>query len=91
MAPPTAGAVSAYCEANGLRVDAQRFVDYYEAIGWTIAGEPIKSWQALCRRWDGTEDYNKEQKSQKDVIAEAMKLLDERDRNEGLYDATGGS
>lgn len=91
MAPPTVADVSAFCQTNGLQVDPQRFVDYYEATGWMLNGSPITSWQSLCRRWDGTEDYNKEQKSQKDVIAEAMKLLDERDRNEGLYDATGGS
>ena len=56
---PTAGDVSAFCEANGLQVNAQRFVDYYEAVGWELNGQPIKSWRALCRRWNGTRDYDK--------------------------------
>lgn len=84
MAPPTAGEVAAYCEASGLQVDAQRFVDYYEAVGWTIAGEQIKSWQALCRRWNGTEDYGKPKAASQTFdnrMAKARRLLEE-----GLYD-----
>lgn len=61
QAPPTVADVSAFCQTNGLQVDPQRFVDYYEATGWMLNGTPIQSWQALCRRWHGTPDYNTDQ------------------------------
>lgn len=61
QAPPTVADVSAFCQTNGLQVDPQRFVDYYEATGWMLNGTPIQSWQALCRRWNGTQDYKTDQ------------------------------
>ena len=61
QAPPTVADVSAFCQTNGLQVDPQRFVDYYEATGWMLNGTPIQSWQALCRRWNGTQDYKPDQ------------------------------
>lgn len=78
QAPPTVADVSAFCQTNGLQVDPQRFVDYYEAIGWEINGRPIKDWRAACRRWSGTKDYGKEEpKSFDDVMEEARKLTPE--------------
>ena len=85
-APPTVGDVSAFCLENGLQVDAQRFVDYYEAVGWTVGGQPVRSWEALCRRWNGSENYSdRKPQTMDEKMAEAMRLLDEG----GLYDTAG--
>lgn len=43
--------VAAYCEEKGYHVDAERFVSYYEAIGWKVGRNPMKSWQAAVRTW----------------------------------------
>ncbi len=76
--PPTRADVAVYIEEKGLQVDPDRFMDYYEAIGWEINGRPIKDWRAACRRWSGTKDYGKEEpKSFDDVMEEARKLTPE--------------
>lgn len=49
--PPTVPMVAAYCEEKGYHVDAERFVSYYEAIGWKVGRNPMKSWQAAVRTW----------------------------------------
>lgn len=51
--PPTVGDVEAYCKEHGYSVNAQRFVDYYTAIGWVQGrGKPIKSWKACVNLWE---------------------------------------
>lgn len=50
--PPTAEAVRAYVRANGLRVDVERYMEYYRARNWRTAnGKPV-DWQARLRQWD---------------------------------------
>jgi len=53
---PSLGEVAAYVAAEGLRVDAADFVDYYAACDWKIRGSPIVNWQALARRWSRNEE-----------------------------------
>ncbi len=33
------------------QVEPLKFFDHYESVGWVIAGNPIKSWQATIRKW----------------------------------------
>lgn len=49
--PPTAEEVKQYCEENNYKLDAQRFVDFYESKGWMIGKNKMKSWQAAVRTW----------------------------------------
>lgn len=52
MQPPTADEVRAYAEAQGLAIDAERFVDYYKAQGWKLSnGQAMKDWEATARNW----------------------------------------
>lgn len=54
--PPTIDEVKAYCTERGNGIDAQRFVDFYTANGWTQGkGKPIKDWRAAVRTWEGRE------------------------------------
>ena len=53
FAPPTLEEVKAYCEERKNGIDAQYFIDYYTANGWTQGkGKPIKNWQAAVRTWE---------------------------------------
>lgn len=52
---PTVDAVKAYCKEINSSIDAQRFVDYYQAIGWQKSGRPITDWKAVVRMWDDIE------------------------------------
>ncbi len=50
---PTVDEVRAYCAERGNSVDAQRFVDYYEASGWKRnRGVPLADWKAAVRNWE---------------------------------------
>ena len=53
--PPTVQEVAGYCQEKGYAVDAERFVSYYEAIGWKVGRNPMKSWQAAVRTWASKE------------------------------------
>ena len=56
MQRPTVWEVENFCRTQGLTlVDAQRFVDYYEANGWRVGRNPMRSWQAAARNWQRRE------------------------------------
>lgn len=50
---PTLEVLKAYCEENGLDVDALDFINYYEARGWRFSnGSKMHDWQATAVNWD---------------------------------------
>lgn len=58
---PTAQQVRAICEAEGLLVDPENFVNYYAARGWELSpGRTMRDWKACLRVWD----HNRRQKEQ---------------------------
>lgn len=50
--PPTVEEVKEFCLERGNQVDAEYFVNYYEARGWKLKGVPMKSWKASVRTWE---------------------------------------
>lgn len=48
---PTPQEVTDYAKTIGLTFDGSRFVDYYEANGWKVGRNAMKSWQAAVRTW----------------------------------------
>ena len=55
--PPSVEEVKAYCQERRNGVDAQRFVDFYEANGWSQGrGKTIKDWRAAVRTWERGEN-----------------------------------
>lgn len=55
--PPTAQEVEDYCDRLGEYIDADRFVDYYQSIGWLVGNKPMKDWKATVRNWIRTQRY----------------------------------
>lgn len=51
---PTLEEVKNYCLERNNNVDAEKFIDYYEANGWVQgkARKPIKDWKACIRTWE---------------------------------------
>jgi hypothetical protein len=49
---PSVADVMAYCAERKNSIDPERFVDYYEARGWMIGKNPMKSWKAAVRTWE---------------------------------------
>lgn len=54
--PPTVEEVAAYCRERGNRVDPQRFVDFYEAKGWMIGKNKMKSWKSAVHTWENRDN-----------------------------------
>ena len=51
--PPSYEEVKAYIDEKRLNVDAQRFLDFYEAGDWHDAkGKAVKNWKQKCITWD---------------------------------------
>lgn len=49
---PDVSEIQSFCEKNNLNlVNYQRFYNYYEANGWKIGKNSMKSWQATLRNW----------------------------------------
>ena len=58
--PPTIEEVKSYCQERNNNVDAERFVDFYTANGWTQGkGKPIRDWKACVRTWERSSYNNK--------------------------------
>jgi hypothetical protein len=52
---PTVAEVDTYCKEHNFDIDAQRFVDYYNANGWMSGKVPIRDWQKSVCFWASTE------------------------------------
>lgn len=50
--PPTVDEVFSYCNERCNNVDAQTFVDHYQANGWMRGKVKIKDWKACVRTWE---------------------------------------
>lgn len=50
--PPTVDEVKAYCLERNNKIDAQTFIDFYEAKGWMIGANKMKDWKAAVRTWE---------------------------------------
>ena len=52
---PTVEQVENYCKERKNDIDAQKFVDYYDSIGWLVGKKPMKDWKACVRTWEKKE------------------------------------
>ncbi len=50
--PPKTSEVAVYCIQRNNQVDAQAFIDHYEANGWMRGKTKIKDWKACVRTWE---------------------------------------
>lgn len=49
--PPTVEEVGSHLRAKGYDIDAEAFVAHYEANGWKVGRNKMKSWKAACTTW----------------------------------------
>ena len=73
--PPTLEEVKAYCQERSNGVDAERFVDYYNANGWRVGKNPMKDWKAAVRTWEKNGFSNGGSYSKKDIPQGASGVL----------------
>lgn len=68
--PPTIDEVSSYCKERNNSIDAEGFIDFYEANGWMVGKNKMKDWKATIRNW---ERRNKSQStSRPSIVDEAL-------------------
>ena len=50
--PPTVEEVRLYCRDIHSWIDAEKFIEYYDARDWKIRNRPVADWKALVLAWD---------------------------------------
>ena len=61
--PPTLEEVKNYCKERNNGIDAELFIDFYEAKEWMIGKNKIKDWKACIRTWE----KNRKPKEEKEI------------------------
>ena len=62
---PTEEEVKEYCKEKGYSINPERFINYYESIGWFVGKKKMVNWKASVRTW---ESKNKERIKQELAI-----------------------
>jgi len=55
---PTLEEVKAYCLERKNTVNPERFIAYYDSIGWKVGKKPMKDWHGCVRTWEQS-DFNR--------------------------------
>ena len=63
--PPSVEEVRAYIESRRSRIDAERFVAYYEATDWHVGSRKMKDWRAAVRLWEKRDEERDEKDASK--------------------------
>lgn len=50
--PPTLEEVQAYIAENKYRVNAEKFINFYESKGWLVGKVKMKDWKSAVRSWN---------------------------------------
>ena len=75
--PPTIQEIRTFCEENGLVIDVDRFVDYYQSNGWKVGRNQMKDWKATVRNWARDDQKKKDPVKQvKRVVAQQYEQRD---------------
>lgn len=74
---PTIEDVKSYCEERRNGIDAQSFIDFYDARGWKLTkGVGMKDWKAAIRTWEKNRKSNaqKVKPPERDYDFDALEL-----------------
>lgn len=50
--PPTIEEVKAEILTKGYHIDAERFIDYYQSVGWMVGKCKMKNWRSALANWE---------------------------------------
>ena len=67
--------IKEYCFERNNNVDAERFMNFYQAKGWMVGKNKMKDWKASVRTWEQKQkEYEPQQKvSNGNVFLELLK------------------
>lgn len=76
--PPTLEEVEEYCKERNNGIDAQYFIDYYEARGWELSkGRKVKSWKHCINTWEKNNYNQTAKRSKQDALNDMRDLMSE--------------
>ena len=61
---PTLQELQEYISTREIKIDAQKFLNHYDSVGWKVSNNPMKDWKACVRTWEGR-NYNTTNNQQK--------------------------
>ena len=50
---PTLEELKEYISTREIKIDAQKFLNHYDSVGWKVNNNPMKDWKACVRTWEG--------------------------------------
>lgn len=78
--PPTLSEIESYCSDRHNRIDARKFLDFYESKGWFVGKNKMKDWKAAIRTWEHsnhTISYPNPKSQEKPRISDSRPIPDE--------------
>ncbi len=55
---PSISDILAYLQENNIKIDGEKFFNFYESKGWMIGKNKMKDWKACVRTWIKKDDQN---------------------------------
>lgn len=65
---PTLEEVQAYCTERNNGVDARKWYNHYEAVGWKVGRNPMKDWKASVRTWERNDNSGANKQNNKPMF-----------------------
>ena len=85
--PPTIEEIREYCTEKGYNVDAEKFWNYYDSIGWVRGKNKMKKWKSAVAGWNARENprgYNSDNVKEEPKKKERSYSQDEFERLLGI-------
>ncbi|ADV42333.1 DUF6291 domain-containing protein [Bacteroides helcogenes] len=82
---PTFKDVEEYIYEQKYSIDAQSFIDYYDANGWRVGKNPMKDWRAAVRTWQRNQKRQKMNKGDIGVILHNDNIDKFKDEHKNLW------
>jgi len=58
--PPSVADVIAYTKTRKVKINPDKFVNYYQSKGWMLGKNKIKDWRACVRTWELNQNTEKQ-------------------------------
>lgn len=63
--PPSLEELQSFILEHGYNVNAETFINHYEAVGWRVGKNKMKDWKAAVRSWNSRNKEVKKQTTQR--------------------------
>ena len=76
--PPTFDEVAEFCKARQNKVDAEHFINHYQARGWILNnGRKVKDWKSCVITWEKNDKNRTKVAGETDLETEARAMVEQ--------------